>query len=180
MVDVSDSIVLFPLDIHLSIRKYMYSNCIAYITVCRVLFYFMRFFPSHSYALQSRDGSYTGFIKVHFQLERPISLPPPQCQSSTQEEDQHPTRMKRRTSFYLPKDAAKHLHISSETRVHEVIEALLNKFTVVDNPAKFALFERTEKQSQGRNLHITLLVGQKNTQSTKFRSSDMFSFSVHT
>lgn len=57
--------------------------------------------------------------------------------------------MKRRTSFYLPKDTAKHLHISSQTRVREVIEALLNKFTVVDNPAKFALFERTEGQSQG-------------------------------
>uniref|UniRef100_A0A672GGJ8 Ras association domain-containing protein 1-like n=1 Tax=Salarias fasciatus TaxID=181472 RepID=A0A672GGJ8_SALFA len=75
------------------------------------------------FPLQNKDGTYTGFIKVHFQ-------------------------MKRRTSFYLPKDAAKHLHISSETRVREVIEALLNKFTVVDNPAKFALFERTEKQSQ--------------------------------
>lgn len=59
--------------------------------------------------------------------------------------------MKRRTSFYLPKDTAKHLHISSQTRVREVIEALLNKFTLVDNPAKFALFERTEKQNQGKN-----------------------------
>ncbi|KAM6928156.1 ras association domain-containing protein 1 [Xenentodon cancila] len=100
------------------------------------------------YMVDNKDGSYTGFIKVHFQLTRPISLPPPQCQSSTQEDAQHGRQMKRRTSFYLPKDTAKHLHISSETRVQEVIEALLNKFTVVDNPAKFALFERTEKQSQ--------------------------------
>ncbi|XP_008283475.1 ras association domain-containing protein 1 [Stegastes partitus] len=101
---------------------------------------------SSLYMVDNKDGSYTGFIKVHFQLLRPISLPPPQ--SSTQEDDQQGRRMRRRTSFYLPKDAAKHLHISSETRVREVIEALLNKFTVVDNPAKFALFERTERQSQ--------------------------------
>ena len=121
-------------------------------------------FRSRPYAvnlstLQNKDGSYTGFIKVHFQLVRPISLPPPpQCQSSTEEEDQQDRQMKRRTSFYLPKDAAKHLHISSETRIREVVEALLNKFTVVDNPAKFALFERTEKQSQGRIRNITKLL----------------------
>uniref|UniRef100_A0A3Q0SSR7 Ras association domain family member 1 n=1 Tax=Amphilophus citrinellus TaxID=61819 RepID=A0A3Q0SSR7_AMPCI len=99
--------------------------------------------------VDNKDGSYTGFIKVHFQLIRPISLPPPRQSLSSIQVDDHQVRwMKRRTSFYLPKDAAKHLHISSETRVQEVIEALLNKFTVVDNPAKFALFERTERQSQ--------------------------------
>lgn len=70
--------------------------------------------------------------------------------SSAQEEDHPGRRLRRRTSFYLPKDTAKHLHISSQTQAREVIEALLNKFTVVDNPAKFALFERTERQSQGR------------------------------
>ncbi|XP_017290928.1 ras association domain-containing protein 1 [Kryptolebias marmoratus] len=100
------------------------------------------------YMVVNKNGSYTGFIKVHFQLLRPISLPPPQRQNSREEGDQQDRRIQRRTSFYLPKDAAKHLHISSETRVREVIEALLRKFTVVDNPAKFALFERTEKQSQ--------------------------------
>lgn len=75
-----------------------------------------------------------------------------------QEDDYQGRRMKRRTSFYLPKDAAKHLHISSETQVREVIEALLNKFTVVDNPAKFALFERTERQGQGRIPNIALFL----------------------
>lgn len=57
--------------------------------------------------------------------------------------------VKRRTSFYLPKDASKHLHISSRTSAREVIEALLKKFTVVDNPGKFALFERSERHDQG-------------------------------
>lgn len=57
--------------------------------------------------------------------------------------------VKRRTSFYLPKDTIKHLHIISRTRASEVIEALLKKFMVVDNPRKFALFERTEKDDQG-------------------------------
>ncbi|CAN9511777.1 unnamed protein product [Ophioblennius macclurei] len=107
---------------------------------------------SNLYMVDNKDGTYTGFIKVHFQLVRPISLPPPPQSLNPADDDgdgdQQGRRMKRRTSFYLPKDAAKHLHISSETRVREVIEALLNKFTVVDNPAKFALFERTEKQSQ--------------------------------
>ncbi|XP_061788213.1 ras association domain-containing protein 1 [Nerophis lumbriciformis] len=101
---------------------------------------------SNLYMLLNKDGSYTGFIKVHFQLVRPVTLPPPQ--DPTQDEYEHSRRLQRRTSFYLPKDAAKHLHISSRTRVREVIQALLNKFTVVDNPAKFALFERADRHSQ--------------------------------
>ncbi|XP_029008027.1 ras association domain-containing protein 1 [Betta splendens] len=120
---------------------------------------------SNLYMVSNKDGSYTGFIKVHFQLVRPISLPP---RLSLEEEGQQGRRMKRRTSFYLPKDTAKHLHISSHTRVREVIEALLNKFTVVDNPAKFALFERAERPSQvsmrklsddERPLHLRLCAG---------------------
>ncbi|XP_061730316.1 ras association domain-containing protein 1 isoform X2 [Nerophis ophidion] len=66
----------------------------------------------------------------------------------TQDEYEHSRWLQRRTSFYLPKDSAKHLHISSHTRVREVIQALLNKFTVVDNPAKFALFERADRHGQ--------------------------------
>lgn len=63
--------------------------------------------------------------------------------------------MKRRTSFYLPKDASKYLHISSRTSSREVIEALLKKFTVVDNPGKFALFERSERHDQGNTQFLT-------------------------
>uniref|UniRef100_A0A667XXQ2 Ras association domain family member 1 n=1 Tax=Myripristis murdjan TaxID=586833 RepID=A0A667XXQ2_9TELE len=116
----------------------------------------------------NKDGSYTGFIKVQFQLVRPISLPPPKKLSLTQEGGPQERLKKRRTSFYLPKDTAKHLHISSRTRAREVIQALLNKFTVVDNPAKFALFERTERQNQvylrklsddERPLHLRLCAG---------------------
>lgn len=94
------------------------------------------------------DGSYTGFIKVHFQLARPITLPPPPSLCTHQHGGQWDKKMRRRTSFYLPKDTTKHLHISSQTQVKEVIVALLNKFTVVDNPAKFALFERSERRNQ--------------------------------
>lgn len=105
--------------------------------------------PAHLSPWQKKDGVFTGFIKVHFQLVRPVSLPPAQSCCSTPEEAHQTRRRSRRTSFYLPKDTAKHLHISCRTRVLEVIEALLKKFMVVDSPAKFALFERTERQSQG-------------------------------
>lgn len=93
-----------------------------------------------------RDGSFTGFIKVHFQLVRPISLS--HSKNLFSHHHEWDKKMRRRTSFYLPKDTVKHLHISSQTQVQEVIVALLNKFTVVDNPAKFALFEQSERQNQ--------------------------------
>ncbi|XP_024283657.1 uncharacterized protein LOC112254921 isoform X2 [Oncorhynchus tshawytscha] len=66
---------------------------------------------------QNRDGSYTGFIRVLFKLTRPVSLPPPWKASSPQESGQLDGGMKCRTSFYLPKDTAKHLHIGSRTQI---------------------------------------------------------------
>eukprot|EP00063_Salmo_salar_P048146 XP_014022981.1 PREDICTED: ras association domain-containing protein 1-like [Salmo salar] len=116
----------------------------------------------------NRDGSYTGFIRVLFKLTRPVSLPPPWKASSPQESGQLEGGLKYRTSVYLPKDTAKHLHISSRTQAREVIEALLNKFTVVNNPGKFALFECSERQNQiylrklsddERPLHLRLCAG---------------------
>ncbi|XP_035236704.1 ras association domain-containing protein 1-like isoform X1 [Anguilla anguilla] len=103
---------------------------------------------SNLFMALNKDGSYTGFIKVQFKLVRPVSVPPPRKGTAPQEGGRRATGVKRRTSFYLPKDTAKHLHISSRTRAREVIEALLNKFTVVDNPRKFALFERSERHDQ--------------------------------
>lgn len=101
---------------------------------------------------QNKDGSYTGFIKVQLKLVRPVSVPsskkPPTLQDARRGLGRS-TAVKRRTSFYLPKDAVKHLHVLSRTRAREVIEALLRKFLVVDDPRKFALFERAERHGQG-------------------------------
>ncbi|XP_063071527.1 ras association domain-containing protein 1-like [Engraulis encrasicolus] len=124
----------------------------------------------------NKDGSYTGFIKVQLKLVRPVSVPPPRKGSAAKEPPGRGGKppasagsaLKRRTSFYLPKDTAKHLHISSRTSSREVIQALLKKFTVLDNPAKFALFERSERHDQvylrklsddERPLHLRLLAG---------------------
>ncbi|XP_006892931.1 PREDICTED: ras association domain-containing protein 1 isoform X4 [Elephantulus edwardii] len=99
----------------------------------------------------NKDGSYTGFIKVQLKLVRPVSVPsskkPPSLQDCRRSPGR-PTAVRRRTSFYLPKDAIKHLHVLSRTRAREVIEALLRKFLVVDDPRKFALFERAERHNQ--------------------------------
>nr|XP_020453745.1 ras association domain-containing protein 1 isoform X2 [Monopterus albus]XP_020453746.1 ras association domain-containing protein 1 isoform X2 [Monopterus albus] len=101
---------------------------------------------SNLFMNMNKDGSYTGFIKVQFKLVRPVSVPSPK--KGGHDGGRRGSKVKRRTSFYLPKDASKHLHISSRTSAREVIEALLKKFTVVDNPGKFALFERSERHDQ--------------------------------
>ncbi|XP_076858571.1 ras association domain-containing protein 1 isoform X2 [Brachyhypopomus gauderio] len=116
------------------------------------------------YMTLNRDGSYTGFIRVQFKLSRPVSVdrkapcvsrPQSPSSSSSSSSMASPSH---HTSFYLPRDAAKHLHVSSHTRAREVIEALLRKFTVVDRPAKFALFERSVRHDQVylRKLFLTV------------------------
>ncbi|NXL83303.1 RASF1 protein, partial [Alectura lathami] len=95
----------------------------------------------------NKDGSYTGFIKVQLKLTRPISVPAAK-RGPGGRPGQRTAGVKRRTSFYLPRGTVKHLHVLSHTRASEVISALLRKFTVVDDPRKFALFERSERDEQ--------------------------------
>lgn len=108
------------------------------------------------------DGSYTGFIKVHLRLSRPVTVPTvedsgsegaskqagsrnqaPECQEGM---DCGPSE--KRTSFYLPCDCVKQLHIGSLTTTREVIQGLLKKFMVLDNPRKFALYRQTHRDGQ--------------------------------
>ncbi|XP_017915580.1 PREDICTED: ras association domain-containing protein 5 isoform X1 [Capra hircus] len=99
----------------------------------------------------SEDGSYTGFIKVHLKLRRPVTVPAgirPQSIYDAIKDVDPAAATDKRTSFYLPLDAVKQLHISSSTTVSEVIQGLLKKFMVVDNPQKFALFKRIHKDGQ--------------------------------
>uniref|UniRef100_A0A8V1AEQ3 Ras association domain-containing protein 5 n=1 Tax=Gallus gallus TaxID=9031 RepID=A0A8V1AEQ3_CHICK len=101
--------------------------------------------------VQSDDGTYTGFIKVHLKLRRPVTVPAgirPQSIYDALKEVNLADTTDRRTSFYLPLDAIKQLHISSTTTVSEVIQGLLKKFMVVDNPQKFALFKEMRKDGQ--------------------------------
>ncbi|KAM3841176.1 ras association domain-containing protein 5 [Vipera latastei] len=97
------------------------------------------------------DGTYTGFIKVHLKLRRPVTVPagirPPSIHDALKEVNLA-NMTEKRTSFYLPLDAVKQLHISSTTTVSEVIQGLLKKFMVVDNPQKFALFKQMQKDGQ--------------------------------
>ncbi|XP_028652529.1 ras association domain-containing protein 5 isoform X2 [Erpetoichthys calabaricus] len=83
----------------------------------------------------SEDCTYTGFIKVHLKLQRPVTVNP------TEGSD-------KKTSFYLPMDAVKQLHIISTTTVSEVIQGLLLKYMVIDNPQKFALYGQTQRDGQ--------------------------------
>ncbi|XP_033008764.1 ras association domain-containing protein 5 isoform X2 [Lacerta agilis] len=97
------------------------------------------------------DGTYTGFIKVHLKLRRPVTVPAgirPQSIYDALKEVNMADMTEKRTSFYLPLDAIKQLHISSSTTVSEVIQGLLKKFMVVDNPQKFALFKQMQKDGQ--------------------------------
>uniref|UniRef100_A0A3B5A341 Ras association domain family member 5 n=1 Tax=Stegastes partitus TaxID=144197 RepID=A0A3B5A341_9TELE len=104
------------------------------------------------------DGSYTGFIKVHLRLSRPVTVEAGGSEGASRQtgsrappEDQEATdcgHTEKRTSFYLPCDCVKQLHISSLTTTREVIQGLLKKFMVLDNPRKFALYRQTHRDGQ--------------------------------
>ncbi|KAM9327362.1 ras association domain-containing protein 1 isoform 1-T1 [Pholidichthys leucotaenia] len=84
-------------------------------------------------------GVYTGFIKVQMDLRRPVTVRGAHRGSGGTVEGE---------AFYLPRGAINTLHISSKNTVKQVIMALLNKFTVTDNPAKYALYKRYQREEQ--------------------------------
>lgn len=134
--------------------------CLLYsITTCNLPTVFFLSLP------QASDGSYTGFIKVHLRLSRPVTVPDVEpsgpdgaprptanCNQASSEcqEGSGCGPSEKRTSFYLPCDCVKQIHISSMTTTREVIQGLLKKFMVLDNPRKFALYRQTHRDSQSK------------------------------
>ncbi|KAM3935420.1 ras association domain-containing protein 5 isoform 2-T2 [Leptodactylus fuscus] len=98
----------------------------------------------------TEDGTYTGFIKVHLKLQRPVTVTETLQAPSviTMKPMSLNSPAEKKTSFYLPVDAVKQLHISSSTTASEVIRGLLQKFQVVDDPLRFALFKQMQKDGQ--------------------------------
>ncbi|KAJ8381977.1 hypothetical protein SKAU_G00027550 [Synaphobranchus kaupii] len=93
------------------------------------------------------SGLYTGFIKVQLELLRPITVRSgggPTGSSRTHAVNKNNGE----EAFYMPRGTVNTLHISSSNTVRQVIEALLQKFTVADNPAKFTLFKRYCREDQ--------------------------------
>ncbi|TKS90576.1 Ras association domain-containing protein 3 [Collichthys lucidus] len=91
----------------------------------------------------SPTGVYTGFIKVQMDLRRPVTVRGAQRGAGGAVVEE---------AFYLPRGVTNTLHISSSNTVKQVIGALLSKFTVADNPAKYALYKRYRREEQGKTL----------------------------
>lgn len=67
---------------------------------------------------------------------------PPSIYDIIKEDDETANATRRTlTSFYMPRDTVKNIHITSESTSLEVIRSMLKKFKVVDNPQKFALYK---------------------------------------
>lgn len=92
------------------------------------------------------SGNFRGFLRVHLNLTRPINVVagtrPPSIYDIIKEDDESANACRRTlTSFYMPRDTVKNIHITSENTSLDVIKSMLKKFKVVDNPQKFALYK---------------------------------------
>ncbi|KAH7646513.1 ras association domain-containing protein 1-like protein [Dermatophagoides farinae] len=89
---------------------------------------------------------FRGFLRVHMNLTRPINViagkRPPSIYDIINEEENNQNQRRTLTSFYMPRDTVKNIHITSDSTSLQVIKAMLKKFKVVDNPQKFALYLR--------------------------------------
>jgi len=86
------------------------------------------------------DYSFTGFIRVELELTRPVTTINADGKSEI---------------IYLPKNTVKAIHLTSANTAAQVINALLAKFKIQNDPRKYILCERKER---GRNehYHVTL------------------------
>ncbi|XP_065059171.1 ras association domain-containing protein 1-like isoform X2 [Rhopilema esculentum] len=88
-------------------------------------------------------------VKSSEGLDRTATMPSSIASSVNAQDGEETIKKERRprgrSSFYISQNTKKPLHITSTTTAYEVIEALLDKYRVTDNPQKFALYERTEE-----------------------------------
>ncbi|CDW53157.1 RA and C1 1 domain containing protein [Trichuris trichiura] len=102
----------------------------------------------------AKDGfSFRGFVKLLINFTRPVSTVDlygeivnssfyDMVNETAESSSDSQPRRRTLTSFYLPRNCVKTLHITSDTTTHEMIVSLLKKFHIADNPRKFALYER--------------------------------------
>ena len=94
--------------------------------------------------------TFRGFLKVQLNLTRPINViagqRPPSIYDIMNEEET--TTRRTLTTFYMPRDTIKNIHINSKYTSIDVIKAMLKKFKMVDNHQKFALYRKFSDKNQ--------------------------------
>jgi len=87
------------------------------------------------------DFSFTGYIRVEMELVRPITVAG--------------VNSAKGDIFYLPKNTVKAIYLTSSNTASQVVNALLQKFKITNDPRKFTLCERIERGRKQGN-HVTI------------------------
>ncbi|TMS38146.1 hypothetical protein L596_004935 [Steinernema carpocapsae] len=94
------------------------------------------------------ENVFSGCIKIHMNFTRPINVVadeiPPRVYDFVDDTTKSGTATAGRTitSFFLPPNTEKIVHVNSSMTAREMIVTLLRKFKVADNPRKFALYQQ--------------------------------------
>ncbi|XP_054751249.2 ras association domain-containing protein 5-like isoform X1 [Lytechinus pictus] len=104
---------------------------------------------SESLTLNEEGTLFSGRVTVHINLSRPVSVRtgcplPDICVSTLKQYEHSIDTNKRRTTFFMPKATSQELNITCYTTAQDVIRNVLAGLQLIDNPRKFALFEKTE------------------------------------
>lgn len=104
---------------------------------------------SETLSLSEEGTQFSGRVTININLARPVSVrtgcPLPDICISTLKQYEHSIDTnKRRTTFFMPKATSQELNITCYTTAQDVIRNVLAQLQLIDNPRKFALFERTE------------------------------------
>ncbi|CAK8689073.1 unnamed protein product [Clavelina lepadiformis] len=137
---------------------------------------------SQQMTLQEDGETFRGFIRVSMNLTRPVSV-----MDSSKTTRKAPVA--RKASFYIDKGAVKALHLTSDTTAEQVVQALLMKYRISDNPMKFALFEKQVREEghvilrkmlpRERPLFLRLLWGVGNSDKRGFILQENESRDIH-
>lgn len=109
---------------------------------------------SHNQTQKDGPLEYQGFVRVHMCVQRPIHVStaitrtswyrlmrPVKERTNDQESGAFADSGLVHTAFYLPTDTNRLVHIGNSTTTKELVQILLKKFCVTDNPKKFSLYE---------------------------------------
>ncbi|CAD5115288.1 DgyrCDS4281 [Dimorphilus gyrociliatus] len=102
-----------------------------------------------SMSIDENGHGYNGQIRIHLNLYRPVKMAV-QCQdailNNPESEDDEPNMCTVKTSaFQIPQNSSQVIHIANTTNTNEAVRKFLEKFSIIDNPCKFSLYESVDK-----------------------------------
>lgn len=128
--------------------------------LCRKIYDFNENLYGLSICMDKIGLGYSGQIRIHLNLYRPVKMAfhlKNTILNDTESEDNSEMCTVKASAFQIPQNSSQVIHIKSTTNTSEAVGEFLEKFSIVDSPCKFSLYESVDKgEGHGKDMILDI------------------------